>query len=104
VTLDATTGKVSTAAAGDATFGVAQTAATDGDSVTILMENAPGTRIMLASKAIAVGDALYGAAAGKVTDTDGGSATYEGVAVTAAAGDGDWLEVAKIDQQATAAA
>jgi hypothetical protein len=47
---------------------------------------------------------LYGAAAGKVTDTDGGSATYEGVAVTAAAGDGDWLEVAKIDQQATAAA
>lgn len=54
-----------------------------------------GTVVMIASKAIAAGDIVYSAAAGKITDVST-SAEREGIALSAAAADGDLIEVAMV--------
>lgn len=54
--------------------------------------NAEGTQVMIAAAAIAVGATVYTAAAGKVSSTQG-SGVLRGVAMTAAAADGDEIEV-----------
>lgn len=51
-----------------------------------------GTIPCTAAKAITAGSVVYKAASGKVTDASTGS-TRVGIAKTAAAADGDWLEV-----------
>jgi hypothetical protein len=56
--------------------------------------HAAGTTVMVASGAISAGAPVYGAAAGKVTATTGGA--LEGVALTAAGADGDYIEVLPI--------
>lgn len=50
--------------------------------------NAPGTQIGVASEAIAIGDPVYSAAAGKISKTAGGGAVLMGVATSVASGDG----------------
>jgi len=54
-----------------------------------------GTMLMVASEAITAGEHVYTAASGKVQDLPAGAGTYDevGVAVTAAAADGDLIEV-----------
>lgn len=59
-----------------------------------LLGSAPGTLKVRASKAIAVGAKVYTTAAGKVTDTNTAGSFMCGRAVTAAAADGDLIELA----------
>lgn len=61
-----------------------------------------GSMTCVASKAIAVGDEVFTAASGKVTDTSATNAYSVGFALTAAAADGDRLQIApnlKIDKE-----
>ena len=64
----------------------------DGDIRTVRSRNHPGSRKMVANAAIAVGAQVFTAAAGKVGATATG-AFREGIALTAAAADGDVIEV-----------
>jgi hypothetical protein len=64
-----------------------------GDIRAVKLRNHPGTRKMIANAAIAVGADVFTAAAGKVGATATG-AFREGIALTAAAADGDIIEVA----------
>lgn len=59
-----------------------------------LLGCAGGTLLVRGAKAIAVGAKVYTAAAGKVTDTHATGAFFIGRAVSAAAADGDLLEIA----------
>lgn len=83
-------GTVQQAAITEACHGIADcpdsTAA--GTLISVLDRKFPGTVRLIASEAIAVGDVLYSAANGKVSKTSGGSAVIEGIALTAASGDG----------------
>lgn len=68
----------------------------DRDPVNItLLGSADRTLLMVASEEIAVGAYVFTAANGKVQDLPAGAGTYYcvGIAVTAAGGDGDLLEV-----------
>lgn len=60
-----------------------------------LLGAAPSTRKMVASEAIDAGEKVYTAASGKVQDLPAGAGTYYcvGTALTAAAADGDEIEV-----------
>ena len=62
-----------------------------GDPMTVTDISAPGTRIFIAGGAIAAGDSFTSAAAGKVVTGALGAEDY-GVAITAAAGDGELFE------------
>lgn len=65
-----------------------------GERGTILhLGSAPGTKTMIASKAIADGDLVYTAANGKITDTSVTGCYLVGKAVEAASADGDEIEV-----------
>ena len=75
-----------------------------GDGATVaVLGSVRGTLLMRASEAIAVGADVYTAAAGKVQDLPAGAGTYYkvGVAITAAAADGDLFEVAPCSPVAT---
>jgi hypothetical protein len=61
------------------------------DPVTVLLRNKVGTRKMVAASAFAAGAQLYGVASGKVDDTPNGN--YEGVALQAAGGANEVVEV-----------
>lgn len=66
-----------------------------GDTGTVLLLGcAPGTMKMVANAAITVGQAVYTAAAGKVSPTFGATLYMVGRAITPAAADGDIIEVA----------
>jgi len=66
-----------------------------GDTATVLLCGcAPGTMKMVANAAITVGQAVYTAAAGKVSPTFGATLYMVGRAITPAAADGDIIEVA----------
>lgn len=52
-----------------------------------------GSKHYIANEAIAVGSAVYGAAAGKVTDTSAVGAEFLGYALSASGADGDVIEV-----------
>lgn len=54
----------------------------------VRLHNAPGTHFGVASEAIAVGDIVYCAAAGRYSKTAGGGAYAMGYALTAASGAG----------------
>lgn len=63
----------------------------DGDKVAVRLRNAQGTRKMVAAGAIALHADVYGAAGGKVDDV--ANENHYGIALTAAAADGDIIEV-----------
>jgi hypothetical protein len=68
-------------------------AATGGGQALLLLGKGP-TKKMVASEAITAGEQVFTAAAGKVQDTPTGATVYlVGTALTAAAADGDIIEV-----------
>jgi hypothetical protein len=86
-------GNVVVAVANEACIGFAERAAVSGDLVAVRLINHQGTFLAIAGEAVAVGGVLYGLAAGKVGDTDGGAYTARFIALTAGAGDGSIIEV-----------
>jgi predicted RecA/RadA family phage recombinase len=87
-------GKVTVAGLADKEIGTAVTPAfAAGDRVTVRLRTAAGTHKMIAVEALAVGATLYTEAAGKVQDTAASTAFQVGVALEAAAADGDVIEV-----------
>lgn len=84
-----------TATATDIPAGVTQFAAASGDNVTIKHPHDGGTLEVTAGGAISAGADVYAAANGKVTavPTAGGTYLRVGVALEAAAADGDIIEI-----------
>ena len=74
-------------------IGFAEENVVSGDVCTVKLINVAGTFKAVASEAIAVGASLYGAASGKVTDTDPGAGTVRFLALEAASGDNSVIEV-----------
>ena len=70
---------------------ITEAAFADLDVRTVRLRNGGGTGKLIASAAITAGAAIYGAASGKVSATASGSAI--GIAIEAAAADGDVIEV-----------
>lgn len=64
-----------------------------GEFVDVRLDTAPGTSKMIVSEAVAAGATLYSEAAGKVQDTAQATSFQVGVAMEAAAADGDVIEV-----------
>lgn len=88
-----TVAAVVVAGAADKEIGVVTRAVTtSGDPVDVLLRTAAGTCPMVANGALSVGDAVYSAANGKVGATASG-ANLIGITLTAAANDGDVIEV-----------
>jgi hypothetical protein len=90
-------GSGGTITAADATsgdVGVAYAAAASGDEVTVILKSKSGTSKHIASAAIAAGVTLQAAAAGKIVTHSSG--TLIGIAMEAAAADGDIIEVLRI--------
>ena len=79
------------AGSGDAILGVAVNEAGANEPVTVRLWSRWGTMLCVADGAIAVGDALYAGADGKVTKTVAGSQI--GVALTQTTADGQQIEV-----------
>lgn len=65
----------------------------------VVTPNAPGTIKMVADGAITIYDAVYGAAAGKISATP--TSLYIGVALEAATADGDYVEVLRLPSPVT---
>jgi len=87
-------GKVTVAGLADKEIGTAVTPAfAAGDRVTVRLRTAAGTHKMIAQEALAVGATLYTEANGKVQDTAQATSFQVGVALEAAAADGDVIEV-----------
>lgn len=86
-------GTVSVAGATDDWIGTVTTDVAASGRATVRLRNAPGTFFMVASAAIAVGDAISATAGGKIDDgtATGGAMTFE--ALTAATADDDVIEV-----------
>ncbi len=64
-----------------------------GDNVTVRLRTAAGTHKMIAIEALAVGATVYTEANGKIQDTAASTSFQVGVALEAAAADGDVIEV-----------
>jgi hypothetical protein len=76
-------------------WGVVLDEPASGDKCAVaLLGASPGTLKVRASKSIAVGAKVYTTAAGKVTDTNTAGSFMCGRAITAAAADGDLIELA----------
>lgn len=87
-------GKVTIAGLADKELGTAVTPAfAAGDPVAVRLRTAAGTHKMIAVEALAVGSVVYTETAGKVQDTAQATAFQVGVALEAAAADGDVIEV-----------
>lgn len=87
---------VAISGAGDRPLGVTTNeAAAAADRVPVAPFALSGTKLLTASEAIAVGDTIYTAASGKVQNEPGAAGTYYriGRALSAAAADGDLIEV-----------
>lgn len=84
---------VDVAGANEAAVGFAQANASSGEQVAVRLINSQGTFKAVVSEAVAINATLYGAASGKVTDTDGGSYVARYKALEAASGDGAIIEV-----------
>lgn len=67
------------------------TLSVDPDKIAVFMKNHPGTVIVTVSVAVSIGDTLYCAASGKVTNVPNGSPV--GKAMTAGSGDGAQIEM-----------
>ena len=83
--------EVEYADAGEQHIGSTEIKSASGVAVTVRLRNQPGTRMVTAAGAFAVGATLYGAIDGKTDDAVSGSAI--GVALEAATADGDIVEV-----------
>lgn len=68
---------------------------TSGETATVSLLGKGGTKLMVASEEITIGEAVFAAANGKVQDLPGSAGTYYqvGFALTTAAADGDIIEV-----------
>lgn len=89
-------GQLAIAGATDRSIGVIRDAAfLAGDFRGVYLRNKPGTIVKVANGAITAGDRVVSAASGKVTNVSGAAVgSYdEGIALTAATADGDWVEV-----------
>ena len=62
------------------------------DQILVSLASGAGTLFGIAAGAITAGDTVYGAADGKLSDTQGIGAFAEGYAITDAAADGDIIE------------
>jgi len=67
---------VEAAEAGEAAVGVAEHAAGSGEVVSVRLTNHPGTVRIVANDTFSVGDSLYGANDGEVSDSSSGTAYY----------------------------
>ena len=94
--------QVEIAGAGEQHIGVAEYAAATGTLVAVKLRTYPGTHEMVASKVIAQGATVYGAASGKISDAAVGSAIGE--AIDAAGANNDIIEVAPYNVLSTTAA
>lgn len=96
VKLDAD-GRVTTAGLADQCVGTARNATfAAGEAVDVMLASACGTRKMIAVEALAIGAIVYGEAGGKIQDTAASTSYKVGVALEAAAADGDVIEVMMI--------
>ena len=87
-------GKVTVAGLADKEIGTAVTPAfAAGDNVTVRLRTAAGTHKMIAIEALAVGATVYTEANGKIQDTAASTSFQVGIALEAAAADGDVIEV-----------
>lgn len=87
-----TAGKLAVAGATDFDIGVMEDAATAADQyLAVRLRNAEGTFPMVASEAISINADVYGAAGGKVSDTQ--NELFIGTALQAASADGSIIEV-----------
>jgi predicted RecA/RadA family phage recombinase len=87
-------GTVVTAGLAEKEIGTATRAAfAAGDIVPVKLSSAAGTHKMIAIEALAVGARVYTEASGKVQDTAASTSFQVGIAMTAAAADGDIVEV-----------
>lgn len=82
--------QVEVAGAGEQHIGITEYAAADTTLVAVRLRTAPGTHEGVAADTFAVGAVLYGAAAGKLSDTSSGTAI--GIAIEACTGAGDIVE------------
>lgn len=82
--------EVVAAGAGEQHIGITEYAVADGDPVAVRVRTANGTQMAVAADTFSRGATLYGAAAGKISDTSSGSAI--GVALEACTGAGDIVE------------
>jgi hypothetical protein len=90
-------GKLAVAGATDVGLGTLEDASfADGDVRAVRLRSAQGTVKMVAAGAISAGADVWAAASGKVNDV--GGAVYEGVALDAAAADGDVIEVLRVPE------
>lgn len=88
-------GKVTQAGLADRCIGVAMTEAfASGDVINVALYSKAGTLKMIAVEALAAGAVVYSEAAGKVQDTAAVTSYPIGIALEAAAADGDVIEVA----------
>ena len=89
----ASDGTIATAVLADVEIGIAQQAAfAAGDVVTVRLRNASGTQKAIALAAITAGNAVFSAAAGKVSNTATGAYRL-GTALETSAADGDIIEI-----------
>ena len=95
VEIQTPTGTIDHAAADERGIGTVERDEAANGNVGVLLDTAPGTRLLVASAAISIGDKLEGAAAGKVATLNVGTAIGY-MALTAAAGDGDLIEAARM--------
>lgn len=95
---DATTRTVAYAGAGDRSIGTTRNQVHGTEGVAVQFSNKVGTRKMVAAGPIAALARIYGAANGKVDDTPNGN--YEGIAIDAAAADGDVIETILLPEDA----
>lgn len=88
-------GKVAAAGIAEDWIGTAeQDAFADGDLLSVRLRSAQGTQKMVAAGAVTAGARVYAAASGKIDDTV--STELVGIALEAAAADGDVIEVLRI--------
>ena len=86
-------GKLEVAGSDEYAIGFAEDNSVAGDHATVKLINVAGTFKAIASEAITAGTDLYGAASGKVTDTDPGAGSIRFVALEAASGDNSVIEI-----------
>jgi hypothetical protein len=87
-------GRVTIAGLADKDIGTAVTpAAAAGDPITVRLRTASGTHKMIAQEALTVGSEVFTETAGKVQDTAQATSFRIGIALEAAAADGDIIEV-----------
>lgn len=99
-----TASQVDLCGAGDCPLGVITDEGASGDLVNLALPgSASSTVLMVASEPIAIGDAVYTAASGKVQDEPGVPGTYYqvGTAVSPASGDDDTFEVDPVEPRKT---